>query len=270
MKILIIFILIIIIFILHKLTIIKTEKYDGRISVSNYYDCGDLCSKILGCAGFAYNDNTSKCYVSKTPINPIPLPALYDDEYKTTNTYCNKYMPLQTDFSISTDMFAENRIYTCYKNRNDFLGDFFFNNNQIIDMTNKDRSYLEATPYELKKLNWEDITDKYDINNDITYTNRIIEYTEDKDNEYQGAYLNPSICYSNSSINKCKKICNDRKDCTGFEFVKEFKDNENLCCPKAIIKNIKPRTNKSGKYYKKQIKIVPTLNYLDKDDFLDK
>ena len=68
----------------------KTEKYDGRISVSNYYDCGDICSKTIGCAGFAYNDN-NKCYISKTPINPLPLPALYSNEYKTTNTYCNKF-----------------------------------------------------------------------------------------------------------------------------------------------------------------------------------
>ena len=268
MKILIIFILIIIIFILRNL-INKTEKYDGRISVSNYYDCGDICSKTIGCAGFAYNDN-NKCYISKTPINPLPLPALYSNEYKTTNTYCNKFMPIQTDFSISTDMFAENRMYTCYKDRNNFLGDFFFNNNNIIDLKDKNRSYLKAEPYELKRLNWNDITDKYDINSDTTYTNRTVEYISDKDNEYLGAYLNPSICYSNTSINKCKKICNNRKDCVGFEYKTKFKDDENLCCPKAVIKTVKPRTDKSGVFYKKEIKTLPTIDYLNKDDFLDK
>jgi hypothetical protein len=108
---LIITILFIIVYNLNK----KTELYDVMIDqTTSLGKCGNICSSIYGCAGFATSDDGKQCWISKLPLTSPPIPAKYMSNFDETNIHCNKLRPITSDFGMSPDVYTENKVYDCY------------------------------------------------------------------------------------------------------------------------------------------------------------
>jgi hypothetical protein len=258
-SIIIIFLLIIcIIFLINKKNNNK-EHYDARISdVDSYEKCANLCSSVYGCSGFAYNPSIYKCYLSKFPLTAPPIPSVFSNEYQSENVYCNKALPILSDASINNDLYVDNKIYDCYKNKAELIG------KKYIDINARERPIqfndvqgLKSDPYTIQNLNWPktnyDI--KFDNKLNILYDEQDIYYDIDRANEHVGTYLNPGMCKTDTSLDKCLQDCTNNPDCTGVEYNVNFKNYDNVCCPKSKIdKIIKRRHNtKYGSFYTKKI-----------------
>ena len=257
-KYIIIFCLILLIIIFNK-KVKHTENYDARVSdTDNLAKCGNMCSSVYGCGGFAHNKSLEKCYLSKFPITSPPIPSLYSGEYKGENVYCNKMFPINSDYSINNDMYVDNKVYDCYTKNAEDLGtkylDFGSNEKNI---SKNDVYSLKSDPYELQYLEWPDT--RKDINFDkdliIMYDESKIIYEGDQDNEYKGEYLYPSKCKTDIKLDKCLKDCTQTSKCVAVEYNPKFKEYKNVCCLKSTIGDkIKRRaTAESGTMYIKKI-----------------
>ena len=77
----IIIILVIIYIIYHNLssiTLSSNEQFDEKVTDATYTNCGQICTKLVGCAGFVVNPNTNTCYLSKTPILGRPEYSIFN------------------------------------------------------------------------------------------------------------------------------------------------------------------------------------------------
>lgn len=261
--------LIIFIFIINKKK--HNEKYDAKVSnVDSLSKCGNMCSSVYGCGGFAYNKQLEKCYLSKYPLTTPPIPSIYFEEFLQDNTYCNKMFPIISDYSINNDMYVDNKIYDCYTKNAEFIGKKYFNMNggeKTIYMN--DIYSLRSDPYNINNLKWP--TDKKDINFDskfnIIYDRNEIGYEGDQLHEYDGEYLNPSQCKTDISLSDCLNQCTNNPDCIGVEYNTKFDKFTNICCPKSTIgKRIIRRGNKeNGIFY---TKILFDKNNLNKNNII--
>jgi len=235
------------------------EHYDARVSdVDSYEKCANMCSSVYGCGGFAYNPSIYKCYLSKYPLTAPPIPSMFSNEYQSENIYCNKALPIISDASINSDLYVDNKIYDCYKNKAELIG------KKYIDINSKERPIqfndiqgLKSDPYPIQNLNWPktnyDI--KFDNKLNILYDTQDITYDMDRVHEHVGTYLNPGMCKTDTSLDKCLQDCTNNPDCSGVEYNVDFKNYENVCCPKSKIeKTIKRRpTAKNGTFYIKKV-----------------
>jgi hypothetical protein len=239
------------------------ENYDARISNVNFLSkCGNMCSSVYGCGGFAYNDKLDKCYLSKFPITSPPLPSLYSDEFTTNNFYCNKLFPINTDYSINTDMYVDNKVYDCYKNKAEFIGQKYFDmdgSEKTIFMN--DIYSLKSSPYNINTLIWpREKTDiQFDSKFNLIYDRNKIGYDADQLNEYEGEYLNPSQCKTDTTLTDCLNKCTNNVNCVGVEYNTNFNNFSNVCCLKSTIeKKISRRKNKeNGIFYRKKYLASP-------------
>lgn len=246
--------LIFFIFILNKK---KHENYDARISdVSFLAKCGNMCSSVYGCGGFAYNKTDEKCYLSKYPITSPPLPSLYYGEFQKDNIYCNKMFPINSDYSINNDMYVDNKVYDCYTKDAEYIGKKYFDTNAIEKTIYMNDIYsIKSSPYNISTLKWP--TEKKDIQFDskmnIMYDVKEIGYEGDQLNEYNGEYLNPSQCKTDTSLSDCLNLCTNNPDCVGVEYNTSFKNFKNVCCPKSTIgeKIRRRKNNENGIFYTK-------------------
>jgi hypothetical protein len=254
----VIILIICIIFLLHKKNINK-EHYDARVSdVDSYEKCANMCSSVYGCGGFAYNSSINKCYLSKYPLLAPPIPSLFSNEYESENIYCNKALPITSDISINNDLYVDNKIYDCYKKKAELIG------KKYIDINSKEKTIqfndiqnLKSDPYPIQNLNWpkSNYDIKFDNNLNILYDIQDISYDIDHVNEHVGTYLNPGMCKTDTSLNKCLQDFTNNSDCVGVEYNVEFKKHDNVCCPKSKIeKTIKRRDKaKNGSFYIKKV-----------------
>ena len=89
---LIMILIIIIIFCMH----IKQnngEAFDARVEGTTKTQCGTVCTKTLGCAGFAHDDNNKYCYLSRDAIYFSPVKTAKADETKVFAQFYNRDMP---------------------------------------------------------------------------------------------------------------------------------------------------------------------------------
>lgn len=252
----------------------KTENYDGKIGkITTRYECGDICSRIYNCAGFAHDEKTGRCYVSKTPMLGRPINKLYDEDYKKEQYGCNKAYIIKNEYDIDDTRKIMNRIYTCYANNIENNNLELYDNNMIRtdfmpdDITNKNK--LQIKPYDMKHINWPTKKIEIDLNNQ---DGLVKAKDEDKfysylihDDEYLGKYMFPHMCVSNISLRDCLKSCSESKDCVGVEHNPSFIGEEtykNVCCPKSKIAEIVTRSDdhKSGKYYEKIEQRIDNFN----------
>ena len=256
--------LIIVIFIFYnKLNKINNkEHYDARISNTlNIEKCANMCSSVFGCGSFSFNQNLQKCYLSKFPITSPPLPAVFSSEYVPENTYCNKMLPIISDYSINNDMYVDNKIYDCYNNKAEYLGKKYydFSKKEQPIMFN-DIYSLKSYDYTLQYLNWPSnkVDTQFDDKLNILYEENQIMYDGDYINEHNGEYLNPGMCKTDMSVTECLKTCTGNSSCEGVEFNPSFKKYKNVCCPKTKIKEIiKRRPNaEHGIYYGKRVNFI--------------
>lgn len=255
----IIFLFIIIIFFLNnKKEHNKKEHYDARIlDVNEIERCANICSSVYGCGGFAFDSNNKKCYISKYPLTGPPIPSQFSDGYNKNNIYCNKTLPILSDISINNDLYVDNKIYDCYTKNAEELGKKYFDiGKKQTDIQTNDVYGLKSDSYKIQDITWP--TSQTDIKFDdlnYIYENNQVIYEEDNQNEHLGLYLNPSMCTTDTDLNKCLKDCTNNRNCEGVEYNVKYKDYENVCCPKSKIEKIIKRRpiTKYGIYYSKTL-----------------
>lgn len=255
----------------------NTDTFDGRLSGIAFETCGTMCTQVFGCNGFAYDDKTQKCYLSKYPIIQRPVYGLYIDEYESGQQRCNKIYPIKEEdvniSKITTNQKRLNMLYSCAKDEKnkynlkkikDTISDFTIKGIDDIPYEDYELDYL-TWPVNKKDLYAEDI-----INNNIEAMKKV--YVFDKDNnEHLGQYLFSYKCVDNISEKECLDTCIKNTDCNGVEWnpvqLTKNKNNTydvrtNVCCPKKQIKEVITRRDefKNGNYYEKKL-----INKLDKN-----
>lgn len=252
---LLIIILIYIIYNLNK----KVESYDVMIDQKTTLGkCGNICSSIYGCAGFAVTDDGSQCWISKLPLTSPPIPSRYMSSFDSTNIHCNKLRPITSDFGISPDSYTENKVYDCYTGEKaDDLGRKYIDFNITPeDLSDSSFYFIKSEPYKLNTINFDkDTIIKVDSDFNVEVDPNDISYERDDENEYLGKYLNESVCKTNVDINECLNKCTSNPKCVGVEHIKEFDGKYNICCPKSYIDKKIPRREKFklGSFYSKKI-----------------
>lgn len=255
------FLIIILVIIVYKLNNLnkKVEMYDVKIDQqTNLGKCGNICSSIYGCAGFAVTDNGEQCWISKLPITSPPIPSKYMSDFDSTNIHCNKLRPITSDFGISPDSYTENKVYDCYTGEKaDDLGRKYIDFNKTPeDLSDSSFYFIKSEPYNLNTINFDkDTLIKVDSDFNVEVDPNDISYVRDDKNEYLGKYLLESVCRTNVDIDSCLNRCTSNPKCIGVEHIKEFDGKYNICCPKSFINKTIPRREKFklGSFYSKNI-----------------
>jgi hypothetical protein len=251
------------------------EGFDARLSDISLESCGSLCTETYGCKGFAFDDKTKKCYLSKYVIIQKPQLGIYTDEYNTEYQRCNKIFPIEENTNeIKQEDKRQNMFYSCSKKEDDKFELKKIVNEKIISI---DKKTIDDIPYE--EYNMEDIIwpiNKKDfLQKDILLkkeemAKKVYVFEKDKD-EHLGQYLFPYKCVSNIPEKECIDTCIKDNDCVGVEInpvlLKDTGKGQdmytNVCCPKRQITEIINRRDdyKNGSFYVKRLE-----NNLNKDD----
>jgi hypothetical protein len=268
----------------------EVEGFDARIPNISKEKCGDLCTSIIGCQGFAYDSNSPGiCYLSKSAILGKSVNSVFSDEYSTSDYRCNKTQPIldETDI-ISPNLMRRNSLYMCSDSEQ---GRYTL---QLIAPTKRqsvgdfdDIEKIDVPNYEINdKFEWP--TDKVDtrLNNNINQTGYAV-YEKSRD-EFLGQYLYPQKCTADISELSCIRICESDDRCVGVEWNPSYlkykadvnglsnSPNSNgesggayeaykdICCPKTQISQIIPRRKEfiNGNFY-----IKKRVDVFDKDRF---
>lgn len=241
------------------------ELYDTKVNNSNENECGSMCTKIIDCIGFSYNDKTNKCYLSKSILLNKPVKSLFKNEYDETISQCNK-IALVSDPLYANDIdFKRNATYTCRTNSVDQLKIYNNNKNKMLNNI-EELNNIELDEYTMGRIDW-DTTIDASKNPMLTHNKNKMDFEimKEYDNEFLGQYLYPHKCVYNTSQKTCLQSCLNNKNCIGTEFNPLYTKNNNLeiysgiCCPKIRIKKEIPRREdvKFGKFYLKE-------KYIDK------
>jgi len=127
------------------------EQFDAKISNITMSECGDKCTKSLGCNGFSYDMN--KCYLSTNPILGVPDKSKYIDEYNSNYMVCNKPHPIRYNYmEKNKNALKKNTIYLCKKGENGFASYKSIIDN-IIDLK-YNNSPFDFNLYELKTFDY--------------------------------------------------------------------------------------------------------------------
>lgn len=194
------------------------EGFDARLLNLTKEQCGKLCTSILGCQGFAYDDK-NHCYLSKSPILTQPTSSLFADEYNTSDYRCNKAQPIldPTDL-VSPELLKRNALYLCSDNERgqyDFtvisenkvtkIGDFY----QLDQVNIPDYKIIDDFVWPQVKQDTVLTKGKRDINKFMLY--------DRSGDEYLGPYLFDHKCSSNVNLTSCLQTCEGNDNCVGTE-----------------------------------------------------
>lgn len=246
----------------------NNEHFDARIKGITKEKCGEVCTAILKCQGFAYS-NDNACYLSKSPILEKPVLSVFSDDYSPTFYRCNKTQPIMDETDLITpDLLRRNSLYMCSDSEQGKYDINIISENlrqSIGDFDEIDK--IDVPKYKIiTNFRWP--TDKRDSLLRDTTTGDNFKIFEKSNNEFLGQYLFPHKCVSNISEISCLKMCEVDDKCIGVEwnpFYMKTKPNnsfdlyKNVCCPKTEISDIIPRKEfENGNFYSK--KLVDELN----------
>jgi hypothetical protein len=279
------------------------EHYDLQIKDITEVDCGTRCTEGLNCTGFAFKPIDKVCYLSKTGILGKPIDSIYGDDYSKLDRRCNKINRITDRNRLDGITLTKNSVYMCSDGESNVATQFQYANlgaSSLEDVRTSvySRGDLDTTTptdvsYNTMYINWprerkEDSSiypsPLYDIPNakpDDT-ANKKYGFIE-SDKEFLGQYMLAHQCVANVPFYDCIKYCENNGNCAGVEWnkslIKRADDGdtnylyEDVCCPKAIIKQIIPRRkefNRGRFYVKKELqdinnreKIILTKNDLD-------
>lgn len=271
-----IFIVIILLFVKY-----NKEHFDAKIEQVNEIECGTMCTKTVGCAGFAYNDK--KCWLGKQPILGRPEMSLYNEDYNPKIRRCNKFYSISDIYISTTGDYQKNMSYGCKDSEIDKnLNIYTYLNNKIKLDNEKSIDDIKVRQYPMTQITWPKPFDKDTIpnaliseltkeipNENIKIMKEIPDYIEGKD-------LYETGCVSNISRMDCLKACLDDDNCRGTEWNpnllkqlnnKDYEIYKNVCCPKGELTNTITRNdnNKEGKFY---AKYVVNKNEIDKNKII--
>lgn len=244
----------------------STEGFDGRISEITQAECGDACSKTYGCAGFAYDEENKKCFISKSPILGSPGNSLYTDSYSTDLVRCNKRGKIDLGDVENEDSRLQNSLYMCANKEDGEYKPSLVLNNIFQEIPNG--MAVSIDDYELHNLDWPEykkdlelsyskVAEAHGTGSDVPPGNKYLISPK----EHLGQYMHSHQCVANTSLFECLKSCDQSSECKGCEWnpiliqkdeeTGQHKMYENVCCPKKEIKEITDRREqfKRGKYY---------------------
>lgn len=93
------------------------DHFDGRIKNIGIEQCGRYCTNLFGCNGFAYDRPKNTCYLSKYPIDKHNCASIFIDEYKGSQTKCDKISAIPDYYyGLMTERQRLNMIYKCKSN----------------------------------------------------------------------------------------------------------------------------------------------------------
>jgi hypothetical protein len=244
------------------------EGFDARISDISVSDCGDLCTKTYGCAGFAYDNANKKCYLSKNPILGRPGNSIYTGEYNSSFTRCNKRGKLDEGDVEDEETRLTNALYMCADGEGSTYDPKLVVNGAYQEIP--ENMTVQIDPYNLHSIEWpeqkRDIEVKY---SEAAETKGTVDKGEAKKNQYLispnehlGQYLYSHQCVANTPLFDCLKACDFNSECEGCEWnprIIQKDDNgkytmyENVCCPKKQIAQVIDRRERfsNGKFYAK-------------------
>lgn len=242
------------------------ENFDARVSNVSKEKCGDMCTKIYNCSGFAYDEDNEKCYLSQNTVITSPMDSIYRDEYNPNFEFCNKPYPIRD--TIDEQQFKalpKNTIYGCQDGDEGIASKQSIINDNIQNLKTQD-DIIKVDQYKLKELIWpsfkKDLDPDYVTKDD--YVNKLNMYDYDSKHEYQGTYLYPHKCVNNVPLFNCLMKCTLEDGCIGVEYNPmllrklddgSFKKDTNVCCLKSSEWNKITRRpeHEGGAYYKKQL-----------------
>lgn len=247
-----------------------TENFDAKINRVPNDKCGVICTKTLGCQGFASNPESNTCFLSKSQILGKPEHSLFGNKYNSIGLVCNKFKPVTDTVIATTEDLINNSIYSCSLNRTSGNTDPVqfrqYVNSEILFGTNKpDISKISVDDYTFEEINWDseiNLDDRKDLIKNPTISNSITVLKE-KDGFFAGEYLYSHGCSGNIDKQTCLKQCILNSDCAGTEWnpvflEKDDKSNQTLlyrgiCCPKKNITTESERNpdHEFGKFYLK-------------------
>jgi len=256
----------------------EPEQFDARISGTNVETCGSICSSIAGCSGFAFDNKTNKCYISKYPLIQQPIYGLYTDEYNTQQFRCSKMFPIKEENGLSKISNIDkinNTLYSCANKEKDRMTLKKIIGDKIVDFSMNEIDKIPYEDYEIDYIKWpvnkKDLQIENILENNAEALKKVHVFDKNKD-EFLGQYLYPYRCVDNISEKECLDVCVNNKDCVGVEWnplmlTKDDKDGTykmrtNICCPKKLIDEVVTRRDefKNGFFYEKKL-----VNRFNKD-----
>lgn len=252
---------------------LQPELFDSGVSSSSQTQCGTICSKTLGCAGFAYDIDNNICYLSKNKIDDSPIKKeapksnqVFAQFYKNTMPRCNKLYVIDDSLYNSNNNLIRNITYTCKDSEsgNEYNKIYNISEKKIDDITNLNK--LKFDPYTFVEIDWNkmiDLNKNLHLVTNPTKSNSTLVMKE-YDDEYLGQYLYPHKCVSGIKQKDCLSQCLNNKECVGTDWnpmiltqignENKYTIEKNVCCPKRIIKEKRKRTskNESGHFYLKE------------------
>jgi hypothetical protein len=281
----------------------EIEYYDLEIKDITEVDCGTRCTEALNCSGFAYKPVEKACYLSKTGIIGKPIDSIYSDDYSKLDRRCSKANRITDRNRIDNITLTRNSVYMCSDGESNTVTRFQYANlgasaledvrTSVFEKGDIDTSTPIEVSYDTMYIDWPRVrTEDLSIYPSILYDipnakppetiNRSFGFVE-SEKEFLGQYLLAHQCVANVPFYDCLKYCENNANCSGVEWnkalVKKADDGdtnflyENVCCPKAVIKQIIPRRKEfdRGRFYvKKDLqnivnrdKIILTKNDVD-------
>ena len=149
----IIILIIIILFII--ITFSKNkENFDQRVDGGDKEDCGIMCTKILGCKGWAYDTENKKCYLSKDDILHHPEKKAYSHYYNRSFPRCNKLYSIDDPFYNSRNNIIRNATYQCMEKEGGAIEYKIYDTKERKNINPKELNKYEIDPYTFERINW--------------------------------------------------------------------------------------------------------------------
>jgi len=235
------------------------EKFDAKIEQVSENECGTMCTKVVGCAGFGYCND--KCWLARQPIIGRPEKSLYLEDYKPNIKRCNKFYTISDLYIAATGDYQKNMSYVCQNGENgDLVLTTYLNDKKILEKP-EDIDKIMIRDYPMKNVKWPAPFDRNTITSE--FINSIVK-DEPVQNVYvmrnindkiEGDYLYDHKCVSNVNELDCIQDCLKNKDCVGTEWIPEMEANNektiNICCPIKKINKILNNNNKDNLYFVK-------------------
>lgn len=230
------------------------ENYDVVQSDSSAFICGDRCRSTEGCAGFGFSQKDKKCYLSKSFILGEPTTAFYKNEYKNSDTNCNKVSMISSR-DITESGRKRNNAFVCVdKDKSSRIFYFKKDNVLLLNSTDDINKVSDDNIYDIQPFNWDKKVDI--ISEPEVQKINVCDVHDKKYNTfrmynriYDGDYLWDQKCASDISFEQCYKNCKENNDCVGFQYASVLiKDTDNKDNVKDIYKNVCCPLKSKGKY----------------------
>ena len=142
----------------------NNEPFDSRIEGASKVQCGTMCSKILGCSGFAYDVDNKNCYLARDKIIYSPARRerprhlnTFAEFYQRDMPRCNKLYVINDPLYNSRNNLLRNITYTCQDFEEGPVTYKMYNGEEInVNDVTKINQY-SPKPYTFEKIKWEDV-----------------------------------------------------------------------------------------------------------------